>query len=384
MRRYRSAVDLRSVLRRADWRTPPTEAALAAVVTVVMAADVGQGAHPLLLLALVLLVGATIAWRLRVPELPLYAMCLTYLYSESTAPGKFGPQTVAIGVLVAVYTAAAHLGGRRAWLGGAGSLALVWVGSVAGPEVEVADFWPFVIWGAPWLVGRLARRQSLQARADGARAAVLLAEQEAQTRDAAGRERDRIARELHDVVAHSVSLMVVQAGAERLAHPESPSRPALEAIETSGRQALVELRSMLGVLRGPGDEATEPQPDLSSLPALVEQVRGAGLPVELRTTGVGPVPPGIALSAYRVVQEALTNALRHGGAVPTEVLVDVGAEVLVEVRSGLPALGSTNGVGSGRGVVGMRERVALHDGSLDAGPEGDQWVVRARLPMAVT
>jgi signal transduction histidine kinase len=289
-----------------------------------------------------------------------------------------------MGVLVAIYSAAAHLGGRRAWAAGAGSLVLVWIGSVAGPDVEVAYFWPFVIWGAPWLVGRLARRQSLQARADGARAAVLLAEQEAQTREAASRERDRIARELHDVVAHAVSLMVVQAGAERLAHPDSPSREALDAIETSGRQALVELRSMLGVLRGPEDEATEPQPDLSSLPTLVERVRDAGLPVELRTTGGGVVPAGIALSAYRVVQEALTNALRHGGAVPTEVLVDVGADVLVEVRSGLPGAQAVSRVGSGRGVVGMRERVALHDGSLDAGPEDGQWVVRARLPLAAT
>jgi signal transduction histidine kinase len=377
-------VDIRSALRGTAWRTSPAEAGLAAVVTVVMAADVGQGAHPVLLLVVVLLTGPTLAWRIRLPELPLFAICLTYLYSEGTAPGRFGPQTVSIGVLVAVYSAAAHLGGRRAWMAGAGSLVLVWVALVAGPEVEVSDFWPFVIWGAPWLVGRLARRQSLQARADGARAAVLLAEQEAQTREAASRERDRIARELHDVVAHSVSLMVVQAGAERLAHPDSPSRAALEAIETSGRQALVELRSMLGVLRGPQDEATEPQPDLSSLPALVERVRDAGLPVELRTTGMGAVPPGIALSAYRVVQEALTNALRHGGEVPTEVLVDVGSDVLVEVRSGLPAGDARSRAGSGRGVVGMRERVALHDGSLDAGPEGGQWVVRARLPLATT
>jgi signal transduction histidine kinase len=141
---------------------------------------------------------------------------------------------------------------------------------------------------------------------------------------------------------------------------------------------------MLGVLRGPQDEGTEPQPDLSSLPALVERVRDAGLPVELRTTGRGAVPPGIALSAYRVVQEALTNALRHGGEVPTEVLVDVGADVLVEVRSGLPAAGVDSRAGSGRGVLGMRERVALHDGSLDAGPEGGQWVVRARLPLVAT
>jgi signal transduction histidine kinase len=99
---------------------------------------------------------------------------------------------------------------------------------------------------------------------------------------------------------------------------------------------------------------------------------------------MGAVPPGIALSAYRVVQEALTNALRHGGEVPAAVLVDVGSDVLVEVRSGLPAAGAVSRAGSGRGVVGMRERVALHDGSLVAGPEDGEWVVRARLPLAAT
>ncbi|MBK5305079.1 MAG: sensor histidine kinase [Frankiaceae bacterium] len=373
-----------SRLRTAQWRTPPTEAALAAVVTAVMAADVGQAAHPFLVLALVLMVGPTLAWRLRVPELPLFAACLVYLYAEATAPGQFGPQTLYIGVLVALYSAAAHLGGRRAWIAGAGSLVLVWVASVAGPEVDVADFWPFVIWGAPWLVGRLARRQSLQARADGVRAAVLLAEQEAQTRDAASRERDRIARELHDVVAHSVSLMVVQAGAERLSHPDSPSRPALESIETAGRQALVELRTMLGVLRSPDDaDVRDPQPDLASLASLVEQVRAAGLPVELHVTGDRAVPAGIALAAYRIVQEALTNALRHAGAVPTTVELEVSVnELCVEVRSRLRGSAAAS-IGSGRGVVGMRERVALHDGALDAGPEGDCWVVRARLPLPV-
>jgi signal transduction histidine kinase len=213
---------------------------------------------------------------------------------------------------------------------------------------------------------------------------VLLAEQEAQTREAASRERDRIARELHDVVAHAVSLMVVQAGAERLTHPDSPSHDTLQAIETAGRQALVELRSMLGVLRAPdAAESSDPQPDLSSLPSLVEQVRSAGLPVQLHVTGQRPVPAGIALTAYRVVQEALTNALRHAGEVPTTVDVDVsGDAVRVEVRSAMPVGAAASTAGSGRGVVGMRERVALHDGELDAGPDGDGWLVRARLPLA--
>ena len=373
-RRYRPHVD--------RWRTPPSELALAAVVTAVMAADLQQAAHPALGLALVVAAGATVAWRLSHPLLPLAALCLVHLYLQATAPGEFGPQTTAIGVAVALYSAAAHLAGRTAWAAGALSFAAVWLAHLGSPEGDVEDFWPLVVWGAPWLVGRLARRQALQARAAGERAAVLLAEQEAQTREAASRERDRIARELHDVVAHAVSLMVVQAGAERLKHPDSPSRATLEAVETTGRQALVELRTMLGVLRSTDGEAGDPQPGLEAVPELVEQVRAAGLPVELRVTGAGDVPPGVALSAYRVVQESLTNALRHAGEVPTEGTVDVRPDaVAVEVRSGLPRVQAARTTGAGRGVLGMRERVALHGGTLDVGPDGAEWLVRAVLPL---
>jgi signal transduction histidine kinase len=370
-------------MRSTGWlRVPPSEVALAAVVTVVMVVDLGQAAHPLLALPVVLLAGSTTAWRLVVPELPLLAVCAVNLLLMTTAPGEFGPQTVVIGVMVAVYSAAVHLAGRRAQVAAALSLVLVWAAHVGSAEGDVADFLPFVVWGAPWLVGRMARRQALQARAAGTRAAELLAEQEAQTREAAQQERDRIARELHDVVAHAVSLMVVQAGAERLARPDTPSREALTAIEDTGRRALVELRSMLGVLRSTGSEDRDPQPDLEALPALIEQVRAAGLPVELRVTGDGVIPAGTALSAYRVVQEALTNVLRHAGEVTTAVTVHAGPDdVAVEVRSALPPADRPRSPGSGRGVTGMRERVALHQGTLDAGPEGEQWVVRARLPL---
>jgi signal transduction histidine kinase len=363
-------------------RTPPSEVALATVVTIVMAADVQQAAHPLPALLLVLVAGSTLAWRLAVPELPLLLICATDLVLRTTAPGPFGPQTVVLGVMVAGYAAAVHLAGRRALVAGGISLVLIWWTHVGSAEGEAADFLPFVVWGAPWLVGRLARRQALQARADGARAAALLAAQEAQTREAAQQERDRIARELHDVVAHAVSVMVVQAGAERLARPDSPSRDVLLAVEKAGRQALVELRAMLGVLRTSGEEGSDPAPDLRALPALVDHVRSTGLPVELHVSGDADVPAGLGLSAYRVVQEALTNVLRHAGEVPTRVSVDVAADAaVVEVRSELPAAGRTPTPGSGRGLTGMRERVALHDGTLTAGQDGAEWVVRARLPL---
>ena len=361
-------------------RPPPVEFAIAAVVTAVMAVDLGQGASWWMGVLLVVPAGATLAWRTRLPELPLLLICAANLVLMATAPGKFGPQTVVIGMMVAAYTAASQLCGRRHLAAAAVSLALVWAGHVASPDGDAADFWPFLIWGVPWLAGRLVRRQALQARAAGARAA--LAEREAD--EAIQRERDRIARELHDVVGHAVSMMVVQAGAARV-QPEGAgprTAAALDAIEVAGRQALAELRAMLGVLRsaGPGDEQ-RPQPDLSALPELVDHVRAAGLPVQLTVRGDAPVAPGVALAAYRVVQESLTNALRHGAAGATTVDVQLGSEVSVEVVNELPAATADTAHGGGRGIAGMRERVELHGGSLFAGPRDRHWVVSARLPL---
>jgi signal transduction histidine kinase len=361
-------------------RLPPvTELALAAGVAVVMSADTPNAAWPVPALLLSLLAGATLAWRLTVPWLPLLATCAVDLLLMATATTRFGPQTTVLGVLVAVYSAATHLAGRRALTWGIVSLTLVWAAHVASPDGDPGDFLPFVVWGLPWVAGRLVRRQTLAAHEAGARAALL----EVDAREAASRERDRIARELHDVVGHAVSLMVVQAGAERLALGSGGlprTRAALASIESSGRQALVELRAMLGVLRSTEsvDERT-PQPTLAALPELVEQVRRAGLPVTLSLPQGKDVPPGLALTAYRLVQESLTNALRHAGPVPTTVDVEVDHDLRVRVANALPrrpAVGS-----EGRGLVGMRERVTLHGGAITAGPQNGCWIVDARLPL---
>ncbi|MFN2539181.1 MAG: histidine kinase [Mycobacteriales bacterium] len=357
------------------WTRPaPSEVAIAAATTVVMAVDLGQAANPWLGLVGVVLAGATLAWRLWLPELPLLAICLLTLWLDATAPGEFAPQTVGLGLLVALYSAAVHLEGRRALVAAVWSLLLVWVGYVVAPEITRTDFFPVLVWAVSWLAGRLVRRQMLRARQSGARAALL----EVEAREAAARERDRIARELHDVVAHAVSLMVVQAGAERLAGDGSPrTLAALDAIETSGRQALVELRTMLGVLRTTeGDEERQPQPDLSAVPALVASVRAAGQDVALEVEGDGDVAPGVGLAAYRVVQESLTNALRHGrGGV--RVRLHVGSVVSIEVRN---RVGVTSSVGAGRGLAGMRERVGLFGGHVTAEQVGDEWVVCAEIP----
>ena len=211
-------------------------------------------------------------------------------------------------------------------------------------------------------------------------------ERDLAAREAVVAERTRIARELHDVVAHSVSVMVVQAqaGPRLLSAPEAAGE-AFRSIETTGREALVELRRLLGVLRG-GDDgpATSPQPGLARLEALVEQVREAGLRVDLRVEGE-PVqlPAGVDLSAYRIVQEALTNTLKHAGRAEAEVIVRYNASALelevLDNGTGPPPHPN----GTGHGLVGMRERIALYGGSFEAGSRnGHGFAIRARLPLS--
>jgi signal transduction histidine kinase len=200
-------------------------------------------------------------------------------------------------------------------------------------------------------------------------------------------ERQRIARELHDVVAHSVSVMVVQAGAARTMLTRQPSQAAesLLAVEASGREALSELRNMLGLLTEVEPEPElAPQPGLEQLDALVARVKQAGLPVDVRVEGSRPgdLSPGLDLTAYRIVQEALTNTLKYANGATAEVHVVYGAhDLCVEVvDSGGTVL--TNRGGSGRGLLGMRERVALYGGQLDAGQRpGGGFSVRASLPV---
>jgi signal transduction histidine kinase len=201
---------------------------------------------------------------------------------------------------------------------------------------------------------------------------------------AARGERGRIARELHDIVAHSVSVMTVQAGAARVLledDPESACEPLL-AVERTGRQALEELRHLLGVLRADGGrEALGPQPTLADVEALVEEMRRAGLPVEIALTGhQQPLAASTELAAYRILQEALTNALKHGGGW-TRVILGYGADALeLEVVNEGRLSPSTEG--TGQGLVGMRERARLYGGELTAGPRAEGgFGVRVRLPL---
>ncbi|HXQ55486.1 MAG TPA: sensor histidine kinase, partial [Actinomycetes bacterium] len=206
-------------------------------------------------------------------------------------------------------------------------------------------------------------------------------------------ERTRIARELHDVVAHRVSLMTVQAGAAKAVAAEDPeaSLRAMGAVEEAGRQALDELRHLLGVLRPETDlDGLGPQPGLADLPRLVEQIRGAGVDVSLATDGVsGELPARVDLFAYRIVQEALTNVLKHAGpGAHSEVRLGtdrsgIVIEVLNDGRGAviMPGSGAAEGSARGHGIVGMRERARLLGGTLDAGPRpGGGFGVVAHLP----
>jgi signal transduction histidine kinase len=266
-----------------------------------------------------------------------------------------------------------------------------------------------------WLAVALVRTRRRWQAAVGERGWLLERERESAARAAIAAERDRIARELHDIVSHSVSLMVVQAGAARevLGTMPDEASAALRAVEDAGRGAMTDLRHLLGVLApsqsgedtdpGPdgdgGDDRAEvglaPQPGLDRLGPLVDRISFAGLPVEVRISGEPrPLPQGIDVTAYRIIQEALTNALRHGDGDKAEVTVRYADHALrVEVLNTGPSVltGGTprpptprlrTGTGTGRGLLGLRERVAVYGGDLDARRRlGGGYRVRARIPL---
>jgi signal transduction histidine kinase len=343
---------------------------------------------PAVAAGLVLATTLPLVWRRRHPlTVGLVTGLATAAYGFARYPDLAMP--IAIGGVVGMYSVAAW-GGRRAAVvsGWIAVVVLVIVLSLPRADSDVVDaaFVSLLLAGA-WVLGDRARVQRALTAELAERAARLEREQAAEARRAVAEERTRIARELHDVVAHHVSMMVVQAEAGPVAVERDPARAAgaFEAIAATGRQALVEMRRLLGVLRGDGEPAPSlaPQPGLAQVPSLVEQVGRAGLEVELVVEGQEtPLPAGIDLSAYRIVQEALTNAIRHGGEGRARVLVRYGERDL-DLRvwnEGRPAQG--DGSPSGRGLLGMQERAHLFGGELRAGPapEGG-FTVHARLPI---
>jgi signal transduction histidine kinase len=288
-------------------------------------------------------------------------------------------------------TAAALLGNlrdsRQTWTGLAivlAGLALV-VYNIPGHTTAELVLIPFEF-GIAWAAGVALRMRGEQAEAAETRAAQAEREREAAARVAVAEERARIARELHDIVAHAVSVMVLQIGAVRHRLPQAleEDRDALSGVERAGRSALAEMRRLLGAMRQDGQllELT-PQPGLDSLDSLLEEVGRAGLPVRLHLDGDRfPLPRALDLSAYRIIQEGLTNALKHAHASHADVTVHYGSDELeIEIRDDGRGTATTDGLG--HGLVGMRERVKIYGGEMSTRTAtGGGFVLSTRLPMS--
>jgi signal transduction histidine kinase len=333
---------------------------------------------------LMLLVPLSLAWRARYPLAVLGVHLGAWVLIDLFTPANEDPLTLAISLAIAVYSVGAHTYGRRAAVG---ALLVASVAALAtvvdwdqGTLADLIGNLTFFagIFGGTWLAGRAIRRRRGRERD-------LIVEREEKARLAVLEERTRIARELHDVVAHAISVIVLQARGARhaLATEPADARGAIDSIEQTATQALGEMRRLLGMLRESDEEvALAPQPSLAHLDALVAHVRDAGVPVDVHVEGTPrELAPGVDLSAYRIVQEALTNALKHAGKARVRVSVRYG-EDLLEVEVADTGAGGVNGATAGHGLAGMRERVAVFGGELETGPrvEGG-YAVRARLPL---
>jgi signal transduction histidine kinase len=278
---------------------------------------------------------------------------------------------------------------RQALTGLAIAMAAIFIVLWNNPSGGSGDyFFTPLLFTIVWLFAFGLSRKLEQARAAEERAERTQRQRAEEARNAVAEERARIARELHDVVGHAVSVMTVQAsGVRRLLHEDQErEREALMIVEQTGREALAEMRRLVGVLRRPEEApALAPQPSLQHLDRLVEQAREAGLPVEVQIEGdAKELPAGLDLTAYRLVQEALTNAVKHAQATSAEVLVryEDGAVELQVVDDGRGTSDGTSESG-GHGLVGMRERVTVYGGELEAGPRPEGgFALKARLPIA--
>jgi signal transduction histidine kinase len=327
---------------------------------------------------LVLLVTVPIVWRRR---WPLLVMAVVFI---GAAIAREAPYVESICAAVAAYSVGTYEGRRIVGIVELAALGVVVIVAFGGVLPSIPAFIaPFALLFAFWTVGALVRQGRAKAEAISERARRLATEQQLVLAVAQAEERARIARELHDVVAHSVSLMVIQAGAARQVVERTPDRAigALDAVAETGRQALQELRTILGVLGDSGHDR-DPQPTLAEVPAIVRTITEAGLPVTLEVRGPARLlPAALELTAYRVIQEALTNALKYSRFAPTQVVIEYRPhEVALEVLCNGPVKPPSVS-GGGRGLAGMKDRVAIVGGRLEAGPDDDQgFNVRAWLP----
>ena len=340
-------------------------------------------------LALLLVQVLPLLWRRSHPSLVL--LLVGGAFAARVLLG-FSPGIAGFGLLVAMYSVAAYeVRARRLVFlvaAGLGFVAGFIVFGVTGNPRSFAITVPSLFFVAAWLIGDSLRTRRAYVAQLEERAARLERERDQDRRLAADEERTRIARELHDVVAHDVSVIAIQAGAARAVQASKPeaAAQALGLIETTARETLIELNRLLGVLRG-GNGATpdrSPQPGIGQLAGLVEQLRAAGLEVDARVEGEArPLPPALDLSAYRILQEATTNVLKHARARRVDIRVQYADGMLaLDVRD--DGAGDSRNVNSssGHGLIGMRERVALFGGKFHAGRNrAGGFSVHARLPL---
>jgi signal transduction histidine kinase len=375
-------------------RAPLGDALLAAAVTAMVLVDLASptdatGVRPTDALAVVLSLLQTLplAFRRRAPllcfVLTLVGVCAYYPLGYEVTDGT-------LATFIGVYTVAAHEDRAKSLL----ALGLLAVGMTwywvtrAEPFAPTTPIWIGILGLLSWGLGELVRTRRAYTAQVEALAERLERARVLEARQAAWQERARLARELHDLIGHTVNVMVIQAGAGRrtLASDRGLAERAFQTIESTGREALEELDRLLGILRTEEDEPDlPPQPGLEQLRTLAGRFEDAGLPVELTVEGEEvPLPRSLDQSAYRIIQEALTNALRHAGDTIAHVAVRYRTEQL-ELEVANDSHGNRrppDHAGGGRGLIGIQERVALFGGELEAGPRaGGGFVVRCRFPL---
>ena len=338
----------------------------------------------------IFLLAATVplAWRRSAPLAVVATIAAALLAGGLLFDGYQASFQGFLASIVALYSVAAY-GEQRERIVGAAALAVSLAGFqlaevLRGNDVaELPGIWlPYLV---SYALGRVRGWQLSESKHLRRRAEELERERDEKARLAVQEERARIARELHDIIAHAISIMIVQArvGRRRLAGEPALPRESFDTIEDTGRQALTEMRRLVGLLRTEGQQPTlDSHPGLGQLDELVDRIRRAGLATELTIEGEPrELPPGIDLSSYRIVQEALTNALKHAGTASARVVVAYRDD---EIDIAVTDTGADTGENStgGHGLAGMRERVSLYGGQIEAGHQPDGgFVVRARLPL---
>jgi signal transduction histidine kinase len=357
------------------------------MVASVIGATVRQGSIAANLLIGLPSVCLALLWRRERPveALGVIAIGSIALTALLTPSFHFPPATITL--IICSYSVGVHTDGRRAQAGVA--ISVLTIGGICAAVTPKDILFPVLVFGlAPWCVGRVLREHTSLTRDLADKETRLRHMRELDRQSAVIAERSRVARELHDVLAHNLSVMVIQASVARRTHAANPqiAIEAADLIERTGREALVELRHVFGPVRRGEGEALEGSPGLAQLDGLVERARGAGLPVSLRIEGDRvELAPGADMAAYRLIQEALTNTLKHAGTPTTEIVLGYrhGGVSIEIVDDGDAVAPDPSEVDSGgNGLIGMRERVNLYGGEMEAGPRSEGgYAVRARLPL---